>query len=205
MKILTISVFIGLLALTLASGSVVAQKTASVPKTVTDYFMLMTADMLPALEGVKNRRSLIKVEDVNNGYLRLEGGWEGWAEVALFRKKNGTVVIVIEHVGCGPACMGGASFFEYRGGKWIDVDDGVMPELMNEDILAAYNRIKTRGDEPHTLDELPYTYWILPRRGTSLRIAIGDESPSNGKVLMTYDWNGERFVKRARATGGNAR
>lgn len=73
------------------------------PNTVTDYYLLLPADNLMILESVKSRRSIIKTEDAKNGFLRLEGAWEGWAEIALFRKTNREAVIAVEYIGCGPA------------------------------------------------------------------------------------------------------
>ena len=93
------------------------------PQTVTDYYLLLPADNLPILESVKSRRSIIKTEDAKNGYLRLEGAWEGWAEIALFRKSNREVVIAVEEVGCGPECSGAAQFLSYKNGK-VDGRDG---------------------------------------------------------------------------------
>lgn len=168
------------------------------PQTVLDYYMLLTPDHLPALESAKNRRSIIKTQDTANGYLRLEGGWEGWAEVALFRRKNREAVIGVVYVGCGPACGGAAQFLTYRNGEWTDATADVMPEIGDEDILAAYNRIKTADDDSHTLEDMPYTYWAMPRKGTTVALHVGDASASSDRVLMKFAWNGERFAKSAR-------
>ncbi len=183
----------------IAAVSICFQKTAAQvkanPSTVTDYYLLLPTENLMVLESVKNRRSLIKTQDLKNGYLRLEGGWEGWAEIALFRKKNREAVIAVELVECGPACGGVTQFLTYKNGKWADVTAIVMPELEDADILAAYNRVKTRKDDAHSLDDMPYTYWILPQKDTSLKLVSGDPGESEGKMLLIFKWDGERFVR----------
>lgn len=166
------------------------------PQTVLDFYLLLSTDNLTILESVNNRRSIIKTQDLKNGYLRLEGSWEGWAEIALFRKTNREAVIAVESVGCGPACYGAAQFLTYKNGKWKDVTADVMPELEDADILAAYNRIKTKDDDAHTLDDMPFTYWQLPKKGTTIKLLLGDESASNGKTLLSFAWNGERFIEQ---------
>ena len=173
-------------------------QTKANPQTVVDYYLLLPTENLPILESVANRRSIIKKQDLKNGYLRLEGGWEGWAEIALFRKKNREAVIGVAEVGCGPACSGAAQFLTFRNGKWTDVTTKVMPELEDADILAAYNRLKTKDDDAHSLDDMPYTYWQMPQKGTTLKLLLGDESESSGKTLINFAWNGERFVKAAK-------
>ena len=82
---------------------VFASIAAAQPKTVTDYFLAMPADKYSKdIEGneiknkselIKFRKSLIKIEDIKNGYLKLEGTWEGWVEIALFKKTDGSYVI----------------------------------------------------------------------------------------------------------------
>lgn len=138
--------------------------------------------------------------DYQNGrlekwFLRLEGAWEGWAEIALFRKTNREVVLAVEEVGCGPECSGAVQFLTYKNGKWTDVTDELMPNLSDEDILAAYLRVKTKDDEMHSLDDVPNVYWVLPQKGTTIKMVLGDESASNGKTLMSFNWNGSKFVK----------
>ncbi len=189
---------LGLLLLCLVCSQQVPAQSKPNPQTVADYYLLLPTDNLPILESVKNRRSIIKTQDLKNGYLRLEGGWEGWAEVALFRKTNREAVIAVAEVGCGPACGGAAQFLTFKNGKWTDVTAKVMPELEDADILAAYNRLKTADDEPHSLAEMPYIYWQMPQKGTTLKLLLGDESESSGKTLISFAWNGERFVRSAR-------
>ena len=116
-------------------GSASAQE----PKTVTDFYLAMPSgsyDLLPDGEGdsylfrendeikgkaaiTKFRKSLIKIEDIKNGYLKLESDlWEGgWMEIVLFKKTDGSYIVAVSQVECGPGCSGGAEFLSYSNGK----------------------------------------------------------------------------------------
>ena len=195
MKLSKIFLSIGLILAFFACCQNLSAQAKNNPNTVTDYYLLLPTENLPILESVRSRRSIIKTEDTKNGYLRLEGAWEGWAEIALFRKTNREAVIAVEEVGCGPECSGAVQFLTYKNGRWTDVTDEVMPNLSDEDILAAYLRVKTKDDETHSLDDVPNVYWVLPQKGTTIKMVLGDESASNGKTLMSFNWNGSKFVK----------
>lgn len=197
MKLSKLILSCGLLLVFAAGVTQISAQAKKSPQTVLDYYLLMTTDQLSTLDSVKNRRSIIKKQDVANGYLRLESSdWEGWAEVALFRKTNREAVIGVVYVGCGPECSGAAQFFSYKNGKWADVTADVMPETLgDENILAAYNRIKTKTDEAYSLEDLPNSYWEMPQKGTTLKLALGSESDSKGKTLLKFNWNGTRFVQ----------
>ena len=55
---------------------------------------------------LRYRKSLIKIEDIKNGYLRLESNeWKGWTEVALFKKADGSSLVGISQVECKPGCV----------------------------------------------------------------------------------------------------
>lgn len=198
MKLPKIFLSLGLIWAACVCFQTVSAQVKNNPQTVADYYLLLPTENLPILESVRSRRSIIKTEDAKNGFLRLEGAWEGWAEIALFRKSNKEAVIAVESVECGPACMGAAQFLTYKNGRWTDVTAQVVPELSDEDILAAYLRIKTDDDDAHTLDDPPYTYWVLPQKGTTVKLVLGDESASSGKTLMSFNWNGNKFVRAAR-------
>ena len=123
----------------------------------------------------KYRKSLIKIEDVRNGYLRLESNdWKGWAEIALFKKVDGSYVVAISQVGCEPNCTGGILFATYKNGRWKNVTQQVFP-------LSS----QTQG------------YYQLPRVGTSVVRICGDKSSKScvfGGELAEFQWNKEKFV-----------
>lgn len=195
MKLSRIILPLGLIFAGFAFFQTISAQVKNNPNTVTDYFLLLPNENLPILESVRSRRSIIKIEDTKNGFLRLEGAWEGWAEIALFRKTNREAVIAVQEVGCGPACEGALQFLTYKNGKWTDATTNVLPELADEDILAAYNRLKPGNGDEHSLEDMPATYWILPQRGTTLKLVVGEASELEGRILLSFNWNGTRFVK----------
>ena len=168
----------------LATALLPAQGAA--PQTVLDYYDLLTAEELPALDaGGKPRRALIKRQDVANGFLSVENN-EGWAQVALFRKKDRTAVIGVTQTECGPVCGGFVKFLQYRDGKWQDVTDALLPKATDQEILAAYNRLKKAGDDAYTFKDPPLVYWDLPRAGTTVKMLTGDSGSEADKVLMRF-------------------
>jgi hypothetical protein len=136
--------FILLTLIILAAATLVSAQ----PKTVTDYYLVMPNNVYSTdIEGdkitnraalTKFRKSLIKTEDIKNGYLKLEGTWEGWAEIALFKKKDGSYLIAQAESGCGPACEGFIKFFAYEAGKFTDVTKQVFPNLTDQQINRAF-------------------------------------------------------------------
>ena len=124
----------------------------------------------------KYRKSIIKIEDLKNGYLRLEGkGWDGWVEIALFKKSDESYVVAISQVGCGPGSKGGLLFATYKNSKWKNVTKQVFPyEVQTEN------------------------YYKLPRTGTTIELICGDDSNKtcrNGTALGKFKWNREKFIE----------
>ena len=123
----------------------------------------------------KYRKALIKIEDIKNGYLRLESnGWKGWAEIALFKKADGSYVVGISQVTCEPNCTGGILFTTYKSGRWKNVTQQVFP-----------------------YSSQPHGYYKLPRVGTSVVRICGDKSGNScvfGGELAEFQWNREEFV-----------
>ncbi len=122
---------------------------------------------------LKYRKSFIKIEDNKNGYLRLESNeWKGWAEVALFKKVDGSYVVAISQVTCEQDCTGGVIFATYKGGHWKNVTKQVFPR-------------SSQG------------YYRLPRIGTSIVQICGDKSDKTchfGEELAEFQWTKEKFV-----------
>ena len=178
--------------LALTAAGLLAQGAA--PQTVLDYYDLLTPEELPALDSPKPRRALIKLQDLANGFLSVENN-EGEAQVALFRKKDRTAIIGVTQMECGPVCGGFVKLLQYRGGKWQDVTDALLPKAGSKEILAAYNRLKKAGDDAYTLEQPPSIYWRLPRTGTTVKMLTGDTGPEGDKVLMRFAWDGTRFTR----------
>jgi hypothetical protein len=177
------------------------------PKTVTDYYLAMPNNVYSTdMEGnkitskptlTKFRKSLIKIEDIKNGYLKLEGTWEGWAEIALFKKTDGQYIIAQAENGCGPACVGFVKFWTYTAGKWTEITKQVFADLSEKTAAKAFNAKKPAADE--AADEKGFSfYYLLPRQGKTLKVACNECTQSGAEdfVFMEYEWNGAKFVKK---------
>lgn len=166
---------------------------SSEPKTVTDFFYLLPEKYFAPYhdgEGKKAdlkeyRQSIIKIEDIKNGYLRLEGLWEGWAEVVIFKKTNGKYIVGISEVGCGPICGSEETFLAYENSKWSEITAQVLPKISETQLKAAYKRHKiTEEDEPGLVYE-------LPRVGKTIKVRTdGDKN----LVIFELTWNGAKFI-----------
>lgn len=177
---------------------------AAQPKTVTDYFLAMPAGVYDStMEGKKVkgkaltdlRRGMIKIEDVKNGYLRLEGPWEGWAEIALFELNSGGYLIAEANSGCGPACEGSLRFWTYRAGRWTDVSKNYPFEFTADDAMKGF--LARGGKSEFGDDEEIPTYFLLPREGRTIKVACNMCNDAEGDfVIFEYEWNGAKFVKR---------
>lgn len=123
----------------------------------------------------KYLRSLIRVEDIRNGYLKLKGPWEGWAEVALFRNADRSYIVCVSQVGCGPSCEGEIIFLTLDNRRWTNVTASVFPFDPNSAI----------------------GYFKLPRTGARIDLICGDESDETCKLgtrLRSYRWDRKTFM-----------
>ena len=173
---------------------------AQQPKTVTDYFLAFPADKYATdIEGkkikgkaalTKFRKSLIKIEDVKNGYLKLEGTWKGWAEIAIFKKKDGSYIIGQTESGCSPACEGNIKFYTYKAGKWTDITEQVFPTLTEAFIKNVFIRRKINME-----DNGLSSYFLLPREGTTVKMAFNmcKEDGDEHFTLLEFGWTGAKF------------
>ncbi len=148
---------------------------AEIPGFEDDFFFYSNERNESRSAILKYRKSLIKVEDIKNGYLRLESNeWKGWVEIALFKKADGSYVVAISQVACGPACSGGVIFATYKTGHWKNVTKQVFPRSL-----------------PRA------SYYQLPRVGTSIVLVCGDDSGKSchaGDKLTEFQWNKEKFI-----------
>ena len=196
---------IGASAVLLAVISFVCAFGQTQPKTVTEFYLALPGGIygiagtqnseIPGFEDdflfyssqrneskssiLQYRKSLIKIEDIKNGYLRLESNeWKGWVEIALFKKGEGSYLVAISQVACRPSCSGGVIFSTYKSGNWKNVTNQVFPGSSQ------------RG------------YYKLPRFGTTIALVCGDdggESCHDGETLAKFQWNKDKFVKESAA------
>jgi hypothetical protein len=181
---LTVAVF-----LMLAAVAVFAQQ----PKTVTDFYLALPDDryshpfgreIKSRAEITKYRKSLITIEDIKNGYLKLENNEsEGWSEFALFKKSDGAYLFAVSEIGCGPGCSGELQLLTFKNGKWTDVSERFSPEIPTEADLDLES------------------YWKLPRVGKTLIFVNTNESVRDESEKLIYkefkfEWDGAKFVKK---------
>ncbi len=160
------------------------QTKTNAPKTVTEFYLKMPAKYLQILKAIPNRRALIKTEDTANGYLRLESkDWEGWGEVALFKRANGSHIVAVTEYSCGPVCDGNLTLLDYKNGKWKEVE--LLPRYSVGDLRTAFHGATNRQPSE---DEMNEQVFELPRKGKEITLKIGDVP------VMGFLWNGEEFV-----------
>ena len=142
-----------------------------------DFFFGFTEKKESKAATIQRRKALIKIADLKNGYLRLESNqWEGWIEMSLFKKTNGTYLVAVSQTGCGPSCSGWIIFLTHNKGKWTNVTESVFPDNF-------FSSLK---------------YFKLPRVGTTIELICGDESGDEcqkGKSLDEFKWNKTKFFK----------
>jgi hypothetical protein len=179
------------------------------PKTVTDYYLAMPDNVYSSgVDGAKIkgkaaiakfRKSLIKIEDIKNGYLKIEGTWEGWAEIVLFKKTDGSYIIGQAESGCGPACDGFVKFWTYKAGKWTDATKSVFTEPTGKAVAKQFNATKGEIDEAADESGMPF-YYNLPREGKIMKVACNECSEvidgAEDFTIFQYEWNGAKFVKK---------
>ena len=162
------------------------------PSTVVDYFLLLPdkyigLGKLPASERLK----MIKIKDIRNGWLKCsQMAWEGWLEMAIFRKPNKTYMTGIAVANCGPVCSQDIYFLEYRSKKWVDVTSNVFKKLSNSEIQKRYKKVfgSSYGE-----DEIPVLYEI-PRHGTTLWVVTQEAFTGKKKKLAGYNFKNGKFI-----------
>ena len=166
------------------------------PRTVEDFYMALPAKYIQPLAKSKDRRKLIKTLDVANGYLYLSGEtampeWEGWAEMALFKKTTGAYLVGVVDGSCATMCYSGVIFLEYKNGKWTDVTKTVIPKITDKMTLDRYKQIHPDSDE-YNAQNPPFINYELPQRGTTVKVNA-NEAGADNTLLFELAWNGAKF------------
>ncbi len=154
------------------------------PKTVLDYYLQLPNRYLFSGGDRAARMKLIKIQDVKNGYLRLEGDWEGFSEIALFRQPNGTPLIVVTNAECGPGCSQSTYFLEFQDGKWVNRQTELFP-LTRQQVVAEYRKSGQKTIEDFG-DDLPYLI-MLPRAGRVIKVIVQPEFTETEQIIMAFE------------------
>lgn len=171
------------------------------PQSVVDYYLLLPDKYLTEGGSRQSRLKAIKINDARNGYLRVEGAWEGYTEIALFRKPDRAALIAVSDVHFGPGPEQRLRFLEYTNSRWTDRTREVMPEVSASAIAAAYRAKKRPVDEDFG-DDVPHLY-LLPRMGTTITVVVAPGFTQRGMTLMELRWKDGRF-RSVEAGGGRA-
>jgi len=171
-------------------------------KDVMDYYLLLPPEYL-SLGGhpldiagsTGARKAAVAVKDIRNGFLRIQGAWEGWMEIALFRRPDGSDIIAVFTASCGPGCSTEKRFLELKGGAWSEVTKKVFPEIAPERMNAVFEK-KMKGRRYDK--EIMAVNYRLPRLGTTIKVVV-DPSVYEGPgevLLFNIDWKNGGFVVR---------
>lgn len=172
-------IFVALFILIGSFGFAEAQKKDT--QNILDYYKILPSNALDD----ENLKAKLSVEDIKNGYLRIEGWFEGYIEVALFRKENGAGTLAVGFTECGPVCGTELKFYEYIENEMKDVTEKVFPAISEDKVRAEFRRIVK---DPNA--EMVSFVYELPRIGRTIKI-LDDET---GKLIYSLDWKKDRFV-----------
>lgn len=165
-------------------GLAVAQKKPA-KKNLTDYLnSIPTAENSSFYELFRDKRTKFEIRDNKNGYVRIVGDFDGYFEVALFRKKDLSPVLVLGETFCGPACGTDLLVFKPVDGKLVDITSNIFPKITEEKAQAELRRMLK--DEKA---EMVGTTFKLPRYGTTIKF-FDDETET---LLFEIVWKKNKF------------
>lgn len=167
------------------------------PRTVEDFYLALPAKYIQPLAKVKDRKKLIKTSDAANGYLYLSGEtampeWEGWAEIALFKKTNGEYLVGVVDGDCATMCYSGVKFLEYKNGKWTEATSKVLPEITDKMNLDRYRQIFPNSTD-YDAQNPPFINYQLPQKGTTVKLNANEGGKDENTLLLELVWNGAKF------------
>ena len=140
------------------------------PRTVLDYYLLLPDKYFEA--GGEHRVKWMldprrgAIVDVKNGYIYAPGdGAQNTLYVCLFRKADASYVVAVKADVEGSTQL---DFYEYRGGRFVDVTQSVLPVAVDESLE-----------------------YEMPRYGTTIKV-----KGKGGKSLYNLVWQRGRFGKK---------
>ena len=156
---------------------------------VLDYYRMIPDNALEN-ETIKGK---IIVSDIQNGYLKIEGLFEGFIEAALFRKKNGSALLLIGETGCGPVCDTILTAYDFSGKEMKNVTADILPFLSAEDAIIIYNQKKTDKDDNAEDINVPQIY-ELPRIGRVIKVKADTTFAPSDITLYELHFKNDKFV-----------
>jgi hypothetical protein len=161
------------------------------PRDVVDYYLLLPDRYLLLGGGAQERDAAIKIRDIKNGYLRIEGAWKGYTEIALFRNPDLSALIAVSNVSFSPGPDQKIYFLFYDGKTWLDKTNGVFTRVPQSQIAAVYKKKKSQVDDDYG-NEVPHLY-RLPRVGTTIEVVTPPGFASVEIILAELRWVNGKF------------
>ena len=166
-----------------------AQNDSGEKLNVVDYYRL---DLDNAFDN-KGMRAVAVVEDLKNGYLRIEGAFEGYIEVALFRKKDSTPILLVSSTSCGPVCTSVVKALEHSDGKMVDVTESTIPVISSDKVKAIYLERKAKSDDLIEEGEVPLVF-ELPRFGRTIKVKVDTTFAPSDITVFRIKFSNDKFI-----------
>lgn len=201
MKLVVITLFAVLTLLVSTPAEAGRKKTDPIggdrPVTVLDHYLLLPGAIFPEAE-IPNREKAIVVRDIANGYLKVQGHWEGFGEIALFRMTDPRRRLLgVTKASCGPACTQEIHFLEYYDGSWVERTKRILPEIPKARIAEQYRKLKHPEDPDDWGEDVPVLY-LLPRNGTTIKVVVQPQFTKKEIVLFELRFDRTVFNLYAR-------
>lgn len=140
------------------------------------------------------------VADIKNGYLWLEGAFDGHLEMCYWNISNGNKLIAVYIQGCAPVCSVYLFDFYLYNGKNIQKlnSDDIIPDIYND---FFGKNIEKKQQNMKKKDILATLLFELPKKGKDIMAKWGNEDKQS--VYKTYGigdrmllkWNDGKFEK----------
>ena len=165
------------------------KKLPAVPRTVTDFYLLLPAKYFPFFDRVKNRLDLIEGGSDKMGYLHFMGNRVGMPldnEMLLLKQMSGASVLVVAYTDCFgvvDGCDTVLHFLEYENKRWSEVD--AAPQFDLAQMREIYQRKTGRAAE-----EKPHIIYSLSPTDKSLTVKFGGETEVQ---IYKLEWDGNIY------------
>lgn len=152
----------------------------------------------------------LKTVDEKNGYLRVEGAFEGFFEMCYWVTKAGKKIIAINATGCGPICSSNVTFYNYENKELIETQT-LLQEIELKDFFDV-EKLKKENPSLYTKAEKEYANSSLlsielPQKGVNIIANPQIEDVWDEKLLqeltpykiynkIEYIWQDGIFIKR---------
>lgn len=152
----------------------------------------------------------LKTVDEKNGYLRVEGAFEGFYEMCYWITKAGKKIIATNSTGCGPICSSKVTFYNYEDKKLIETQT-LLPDIELKDLFNV-EKLKKENPNLYTKAEKEFanTFLLkieLPQKGVNITADPQIEDVWDEKLLqeltpykinykIEYLWQDGNFIKK---------